>query len=551
MNGEPERDREALETLARRVAEDPRALRADDDHARQARILAQHVLDALDDAEGPTIARLLDELSGAVFVAGGQRALLEARLPFFAYDLLSDYELNAPTPWLPTPARDPGSAGWPILGRRVSNPFGVSASVLTVNASWVEFFARSGCDVVTYKTVRSRKRDAHPYPHWRILQDASGPFDVGQFPAAFQTNERHWPLDRSAFSTANSFGVPSEDPDLWQPDFADAKKALDEDQVIFLSVMGTDPDPTLSDQVALASDFASAARLAEEAGADIIELNLSCPNTIDEYGGVKTDLICQSPSATLEVVAAVREKLINDETKLIAKCSWIERPLAFSVLAPLLRDRLIDAVSGINTMQANVFTDGEPSFRSRQPAGVSGAAIRRHALDFVSSLEAIRQDVGAFDIIGIGGVLEPQHVHALLDAGADVVQSATGLLADHELGLKVRDYLAQNLKGGRIADAQRRAVTPPPDSMATGPLSRRSTSSGAGPLPLREVIGALDDGKSVAISRLRHSVGLSGGSFDAALAAAVANGLVAVKNRLGKEVQVQLTRTGRMVLEAP
>ena len=314
---------------------------------------------------------------------------LKTRIPFFAYNFLSDFELNAAQPWLPTMTRDTGSGGWDVLGHDVTSPFGVAASVLTVNSRWVEFFARSSCDVTTYKTVRTRKTEPSAFPHWRFLRNASHSFPVGAFPKEFTTDDSNWPSQNGEFSTANSFGVPSDDPIVWQPDFQAAKKAMDPDQLLILSVMGTSPEHPGDRRIE--EDFALAAEYGVQADATVIELNLSCPNTVDRDGSVRTDLICKSPSATRAVVDAVRDRLGDPATQLIIKMSWMPKDQLAAVIRPLLRDRVIQGVSGINTMQVAVRqSSGEEAFPGRLPAGVSGTAIREHAR-FCSKLQCTKK----------------------------------------------------------------------------------------------------------------------------------------------------------------
>lgn len=524
MTLEHEQKRRAAQVLAVRVLEGPALRTTNDSHLQEAKRIAKEILTNL----GQDIAPMLDELTRLVFLAGGQRALLEAQIPFFAYDYLSDFELNAAQPWLPAPSRKPGFEKWRVFDQRVSTPFGVAASVLTVNARWIEFFSRTGCDFNTYKTVRSRQRRANRYPHWRILQGAASPYETGKFPDQFVAEPRNWPKNHSAFSTANSFGVPSEDPDFWQPDFRDARKAIASDQLLMLSVIGTEPDKKADAD--LATDFATTARLGEEAGAEIIELNLSCPNTIDSRGEIKKALICASAEATRQVVEKVRNRLVHDSTQVTIKVSWMNRELLREVTLPLLADKLIQGVAGINTMQAEILDGkGKQVFPGRALAGVSGAAIRDHAIDFVEGMNELRQEVDhRFTVVGIGGVLHPDHVRALLDAGADAVQSATGPFADPYLGLRVRDALATE------------ELMPVPTPTAEEHVVK---------FGVREILDMLAQrGRGVKLASLRSEAQASEQDFEIAFAASVAAGLVALRNPTPLDIEARLTPGGRMVL---
>src|SRR5206468_2823887 len=153
---------------------------------------------------------------------------------------------------------------------------GVPASVLTATADWIEYYARRGFNVLTYKTVRSALRDAHSKPNWVFLNDLTEPLEPGQTPETYG-DALVWPRDPNAFSMANSFGVPSFAPEIWQKDVSKAVASLRSGQVLIVSVMGTWEDFKGPE---LIKDFVNVARMAKGAGAPAIELNLSCPNTI-------------------------------------------------------------------------------------------------------------------------------------------------------------------------------------------------------------------------------------------------------------------------------
>jgi dihydroorotate dehydrogenase len=493
-----------------------------EEYVVEAQTIAQRVQGA-EQIEDPR--HELELLKRAVFLAGGQRALfetVESERPLFAYDYVSDFELNATHPWFPAPAREKGPANWRVLDRWVTTPFGVAASVLTVNAHWVEFFSRTGCDFNTYKTVRSRPRKAHPYPHWRFLEDRVAPYEVGKFPDYFFTRDDNWPGDRADFSTANSFGVPSEDPDVWQPDYADAKRRLGEDQLLPLSVIGTPPDSP--GDLDLADDFALTAQLGEGAGADMLELNLSCPNTLDDESVPGSELVCMSPDATRLIIEKVKHALPSDDTKIIIKMSWMPYELTKEVLTPLVTEGLIDGVSGINTIKARIFDPSESrAFPGREHAGVSGRAIRKYALDFVGGLSRLRERLGHFWIIGMGGALHPSHVQDLLDQGADAVQSATAPFSDPYFGARVRNFLGIH---------------------ATG-QGEPSAMSEAGGESVQRILELLQTKQT--LTDLRNASGLSRDDFNVVVAQAVENGLASFKGKSG--TSIERTALGQFVLD--
>jgi dihydroorotate dehydrogenase len=403
----------------------------------------QPELDALAAAARGVAARLatgdagdedLPLLTRVLFFAGHAAVLAGAGVPTPAYDVLGSYRDNLTTPVGPRLAQRPVAGGrrWRVLGRDVGFPIGVPACVLGGGAEWVRHFARNGYSVLTYKTVRSRAHEPNDQPNWVFARRETRSLPPG---AAAEVTADPWdwvPPGAPEVSTVNSFGVPSLAPEEWLPDLERSLAAVGEDQLLLVSVMGE------GDGTDLVDDFARTARMAEEAGAPVVELNLSCPNTLSpSAAGVKPPL-CLDADATVAVVEGVRRAL-DDRTGLVAKLSWLDEP-SLAALVPRLGP-LVDGVAGINTLQSRVRrSDGSATFPGRELAGLSGLAVRDSALDFTRRLVGLREAGGdSFDVLAMGGVTDPASFEALFAAGADAVQSASGAFADPFLA---RDCIA-------------------------------------------------------------------------------------------------------------
>ena len=381
-----------------------------------------------DEADLPLLTRVL-------FFAGhgGSLAACGVRTP--SYDVLGSYRDNLTTPVGPRLAERPvaGRRRWRVLGREVGFPVGVPACVLNGGAEWVRFHARNGFSVLTYKTVRSRAHEPNARPNWTFAPRATGSLPPGAT-AEVTSDPWDWVEPGSpGVSTVNSFGVPSPPPEQWVPDLERSLAAVDDDQVLLVSVMGEADEAT-----GLVDDFVRTARLAQGAGATVVELNLSCPNTLDRSAsGVKPPL-CLDADAAVAVIEGVRRAL-DDRTGLVAKLSWLDGP-RLEALVPRLAP-LVDGVAGINTLQSRVVrSDGAPTFPGRELAGLSGAAVRESALDFTRRLVALREAGGRhFDVLAMGGVTDPASFEALFAVGADAVQSASGAFANPFLA---RDCIA-------------------------------------------------------------------------------------------------------------
>nr|MCU0897044.1 hypothetical protein [Burkholderiales bacterium] len=169
-----------------------------------------------------------------------------------------------------------------FLGMPVRSRLGVAAGLL-LNARWVELYARLGYDIVTYKTVRSRARRCHPMPNW-VTVDAPEPLGRGETRCVTKPRRD---ADPAAVTASVSFGMPSKDPEGWMPDVGRARKALKPGQVLVVSVVAS---PGAGDgERAMIGDFANLAAMAREAGAQVVEANLSCPNVCTAEGDIYLD----------------------------------------------------------------------------------------------------------------------------------------------------------------------------------------------------------------------------------------------------------------------
>ncbi|TFV90238.1 dihydroorotate oxidase [Blastococcus sp. CT_GayMR20] len=382
------------------------------------------------------------ELGRLLFRAGRADLLERHGFPFPRYDFRQDLKQNESGPFsggsVVDDHRAPAPGGpWTVLGQPIGVPIGIPACPLTMNARWVSFYARQGFNLLTYKTVRSVPRPALPDANWYFADTDAAPWEEADIGSAEVTaGPTVWPRSAHRFSTVNSFGVPSHDPAVWQPDVRRAMSALDADQLLLLSVMGNFEDHRGEE---LASDFARTAVLGAETGVRAIELNLSCPNGVAD--GRPLPAIYLDGDSVRSIVGAVRAAL-GDSVALVVKVGYMPAERLRLSLGPVAH--LVDGVAGINALQLPVRdpTRSRPTFPGRLEAGVSGHPIGHLAVDFVRGLAALREDVGvAFDILAMGGATGVDEALRLFDAGATAVQSASGaffnpLLAD-ELAARV------------------------------------------------------------------------------------------------------------------
>lgn len=193
-------------------------------------------------------------------------------------------------------------------------------------------------------------------------------------------------------------------------------------------------------------DFVYLATEAEKIKPAMIELNLSCPNTVDELGqplGMGVD-------STAAAVKAVR-KVLKKDTKILAKLS----PNVNNIgeVAKAAESAGADAISAINTVGPGMVID----IRRKKPSlgnlvgGVSGPGIRPVAVrcvwDIYNSVKC--------PILGMGGVETANDVVEMMLAGATLVGVGSAWYR-HGFGIyeKIKTDLLKYLADNKINNLQ-------------------------------------------------------------------------------------------------
>ncbi|MDN4481809.1 tRNA-dihydrouridine synthase [Demequina muriae] len=320
------------------------------------------------------------------------------------------------------PERDaPTTPAERFLGHTVRRPFGIAAGPLPTARHCAAAFSH-GFDVNVYKTVRSRAMPAHPFPNTLAVR-VDG--DLCAEPGVTLLVDGD--LD-TAHSISNSYGVPSPDPDQWQPDMAAAAASAANGQVLVGSCQGTRD----GDDTALIADYARTAQLVAETGAGAVELNLSCPN---EGTGA---LLCFDTPLVARVARAAKERI--GDVPLVLKIAYFRDDDALASLVRAVAP-VADGIAAVNTLPALlVDAAGRQALPGpgRETAGVCGASIRWAGLDMVRRLARHREASDeAYTILGVGGVLTADDYETYRHAGADAVMTATGAMRDASLGRAV------------------------------------------------------------------------------------------------------------------
>jgi dihydroorotate dehydrogenase len=314
-----------------------------------------------------------------------------------------------------------------LLGMKLHSPYGISAGIL-LNSRWIETYAKLGFDILTYKTVRSAKRECYPLPNW-VFVDCPEPLREGDdapLVASLYPKENIETLTSSV-----CFGMPSTPPAIWREDVANAKCCLSEGQMLIVSVVGT---PTENGGIKeLADDYAQCAAWAADAGADAIEANLSCPNVCTAEGAVY-----HSEESTRIIGERIKE-VIGDKP-LLLKISSLHDQSAYEQFLQLTQP-FADGIVLLNCVSRQVHDEfGKPIFgEGKERAGVLGWGTFDICYKHARLILQARERTGCKQaIIPVGGAVTPDSAKQYLQAGADAVLMGGAPVFDPYLATKLK-----------------------------------------------------------------------------------------------------------------
>jgi len=356
------------------------------------------------------------------------------------YDISKSYADNAQFgPFMhgqPIPKRifAPKEEWKDFLGFKIASPLGVPAGPL-LNSNWIGLAADLGFDVVNYKTIRSAAHAGHPVPNMIYV---TVPPDLKTLTSQTIESIEIPPESMGDLAVTNSFGMPSKDREFLKLDIPRANSLLKEGQVMIVSVVGTPSESKSSvnpgdHYTNFVKDFVEVASFAKDCGAKIIEANFSCPNVVSGEGS-----IFQNADTTRDIASAIVQAL--GDTPLILKVGTYEDEELMKRVFRLAAEVKVSAICGINSVSMKVVspkTKESALGANRLTSGVCGGPIRPIAVDFMKrARRIINNEQLNLALLGCGGITEPQHFDEFLDAGAQVVMSATGMMWDPYLAAR-------------------------------------------------------------------------------------------------------------------
>lgn len=323
----------------------------------------------------------------------------------------------------------PAETKYSFLGDKLISPIAIAAGPAS-GKLWTDFYFKMGYGMVMQKTRRTVPRKSNKEPNIAIVfkEKPVEENGLGETLSA-SINPKDWEKYKSM---TNSFGNPSSDILTWAKELPEQKKIMQKGQILGCSVTATTSDNNQDGIVGTAADLLIGATAAILGGADVIELNLACPNVTENpqegemFQNVKLVKYVLSEFKRIfpKIPVGIKFGVYNSKEQM-------EKVFAEA-------GQNLDYVSGINALKMTVLgKDGSEILPGRQTSGVCGIADQTIALNHMEWAAQIRQEQGLkYQILGGGGIIEAKDVDRFLSAGADMVQIAAGVLADPLLAYK-------------------------------------------------------------------------------------------------------------------
>jgi len=315
-------------------------------------------------------------------------------------------------------------------------PIGIAACPLTGSAENIKILASSGYSLFTYKTIRSHASMPHPSPNWGFVYPKKN-LDQNDLNETFIASEKFSPAN--LYATVNSIGNASPTIQESQKEIATAKSVLKKNQLLIVSIYGT------SDQNrSLAQDFAYIARHAEDAGADIIEANFSCPN-------VSGNMIYSDPDSVFSISRTITKEL---SIPLIIKIGYCPDKTILEQTIINATKAQVKGITSLNTIKVKVHNNKDDSYfgSQREYAGIGGNAIKDLALNQIKTIVDIqKKNKLDLTLLGCGGISEPDHFDEFFAMGAQAALTASGALVNPYLATEYlkKIQIKENLNARR------------------------------------------------------------------------------------------------------
>ena len=263
-----------------------------------------------------------------------------------------------------------------FLGKKFPNPLVLASGILGVTGAGMANVIKNGCGGVTAKSLAVEPRTGHPNP-------------------TVISNEHYM---------INAVGLSGEGLEHAQEEFEKYKKMCPENPLI-ISIISKNID-----------GFKEAVEHANRTNADLLEVNISCPNVKDEFG--------RSFAAVAET-AFESTKIVKENSKLPVIIKISPNVTSILEIVKAVEEGGADAINMGNTLGPGMVIDTH--FRkpvlANKMGGVSGPAIKPIT---VKNVWMISQNTN-LPIIATGGILTGNDAIEMLLAGASLVGIGSGI----------------------------------------------------------------------------------------------------------------------------
>jgi len=263
--------------------------------------------------------------------------------------------------------------GTEFAGLRLRNPFILAAGILGISGHTLRRAAEAGAGAVVTKSFGLEPRAGFPNP------------TVVEVPCGL----------------LNAMGLPNPGVGVLKEEVQEARMT---GVPLIASVYGFTE-----------TDYAEAASQAEQAGADAVELNVSCPH-VKEVG----EQVGQDPDLVASVTESVKKRV---KFPVVVKLS----PNVTDIVSIAKRavEAGADGITAINTVRAiSIDIDVQRPVLAAETGGLSGPAIKPIALRCVYE---IHKAVNV-PLIGCGGITDWRDAVEFFLAGATAVQVGTAVM---------------------------------------------------------------------------------------------------------------------------
>lgn len=263
-----------------------------------------------------------------------------------------------------------------LAGLKLANPTILASGILGLSSESLKSVTTGGAGAVVTKSIGSKARTGY------------------RNPSIVQTN----------CGLLNAVGLPNPGIEVFAEEISCAKHNLDVPLIV--SIYGFS-----------AEEYRNVAEKAVEAGADSVELNVSCPH-VEKTGSE----IGQDPTVLAECIREVKDVV---EKPVFVKLSPNVTNIA--QIAEAAADAGTDGLTAINTVKAMAI-DSETTrpILSNITGGLSGPAIKPIALRCIYEIyESVR-----LPIIGCGGINNWRDAVEFILAGAKAVQIGTAIASE-------------------------------------------------------------------------------------------------------------------------